>query len=78
MFHKEIQLESYQLEDIEFIEKNHFVLIADEMGLGKTFAALGSFKKNNLYPCLIIVPKSLRNNWYREIKRIDNKNFSYI
>ena len=72
MFHKEIQLKDYQKVDVEFVIKNHYVLIADEMGLGKTFAALGVVKKLSLYPCLVIVPKSLKTNWYREIKRMDH------
>tara|TARA_R110000765_G_scaffold39772_1_gene86225 strand:+ start:1041 stop:2585 length:1545 start_codon:yes stop_codon:yes gene_type:complete len=68
----DIELHKWQAENVDFIEKNKFVLIADEMGLGKTFSALAAVKKNNLYPCLIICPKSLKINWEREIKRIDH------
>ena len=68
---KEIKLHGWQEENMDFIEKNKYVLIADEMGLGKTFSALATVKKNHLYPCLIICPKALKINWYREIKRID-------
>ena len=67
-----INLHPWQAENVDFVEKNKFVLIADEMGLGKTFSALAAVKKNNLYPCLILCPKSLKINWYREIKRIDH------
>jgi SNF2 family DNA or RNA helicase len=42
------------------------------MGLGKTFSSLGAVKKAELYPCVIICPKALKTNWYREIKKIDH------
>ena len=29
-------------------------------------------RKNELYPCIVICPKSLKTNWYREIKRMDH------
>lgn len=67
-----IKLHGWQQENVEFIEKNKFVIIADEMGLGKTFSALAAVKKNKLYPCLILCPKALKVNWQREIKRIDH------
>ena len=70
MTHK-VQLKPHQLENVRFAEKNRYVLIADEMGLGKTFSALEVVRKNELYPCIVICPKSLKNNWYREIKRMD-------
>jgi len=69
---KKIELHPWQAENVEFIEDNKFVLIADEMGLGKTFSALAAVKKNKLYPCLILCPKSLKINWKREIRRIDH------
>ena len=68
----DIELHKWQAENVDFVEKNKFVLIADEMGLGKTFSALAAVKKNNLYPCLVLCPKSLKVNWEREIKRIDH------
>ena len=69
---KKIVLHEWQEENVKFIEDNKFVLISDEMGLGKTFSALAAVKKNKLYPCLILCPKSLKINWYREIRRIDH------
>ncbi len=69
---EDIKLHPWQEENVGFIEKHKFTLIADEMGLGKTFSALAAVKKNNLYPCLILCPKSLKVNWEREIKRIDH------
>lgn len=69
---EDIKLHAWQKENVGFIEKHKFTLIADEMGLGKTFSALAAVKKNNLYPCLILCPKSLKVNWKREIKRIDH------
>ena len=67
-----IVLHEWQEENVKFIEDNKFVLIGDEMGLGKTFSALAAVKKNKLYPCLILCPKSLKINWKREIRRIDH------
>ena len=67
-----VQLKPHQLENVTFAEKNKYVLIADEMGLGKTFSALEVVRKNELYPCIVICPKSLKTNWYREIKRMDH------
>lgn len=72
MTHKEVQLKDHQKENVKFIEDHRYVLVADQMGLGKTFSALASVKKNDLYPCLVICPKSLKTNWYREIKRMDH------
>ena len=69
---KKIVLHEWQEENVKFIEDNKFVLISDEMGLGKTFSALAAVKKNKLYPCLILCPKSLKITWYREIRRIDH------
>ena len=60
---KKIVLHEWQEENVKFIEDNKFVLISDEMGLGKTFSALAAVKKNKLYPCLILCPKSLKINW---------------
>ena len=68
----QVQLKPHQLENVTFAEKNKYVLIADEMGLGKTFSALEVVRKNELYPCIVICPKSLKTNWYREIKRMDH------
>lgn len=67
-----IKLKKYQEENVDFILKNKYVLIADEMGLGKTISSLSAVKKAELYPCVIICPKSLKTNWYREIKKIDH------
>ncbi len=46
------------------------VLIADEMGLGKTIQALGIINADpSIKSALIIVPASLRINWYREARK---------
>ncbi len=74
-----IKLKKYQEENVDFILKNKFVLVGDDMGLGKTFSALGAIKKAKLYPCVIICPKALKTNWYREIKQFDHyKSISII
>jgi SNF2 family DNA or RNA helicase len=43
------------------------VLIADEPGLGKTVQALAAVEAIGAYPCVVVVPASVRVNWQREI-----------
>ncbi|SBT77869.1 DNA helicase, putative [Plasmodium ovale] len=60
----------YQLETIYFFKKKKGrILIADEMGLGKTLQCISIFHFYNLYPVLIVVPASLKINWFTEIER---------
>ena len=70
-----LQYMPFQKAGIEFLEKHGNVLIADEMGLGKTIQVIGYL---NLHPemkhVLIVVPASLKINWFREIKRWDIHN----
>lgn len=60
----------YQLCGIEYAYNHHNCLIADEPGLGKTIQAAGLI---NLIPemrnILIIVPASLKLNWYQELSK---------
>lgn len=45
------------------------VLLADEMGLGKTLQALKRVFTTGKFPCVVICPASLKQNWKREIKK---------
>lgn len=71
------QLKSYQAEGYGFIcahyETNTGVLLADDMGLGKTVQIIAFlsylFSKNNLATALLVMPKSLLDNWYSELRK---------
>ncbi len=60
----------FQLAGIRYALSRKDVLIGDEMGLGKTIQAIGVI---NAGPppnhVLVIVPASLKINWYRELTR---------
>lgn len=61
----------YQIEGIAFLMPRQAALLADEMGLGKTMQAIISlrllFHAGLIRRALIVCPKSLVNNWSREL-----------
>ncbi|KRX04174.1 P-loop containing nucleoside triphosphate hydrolase [Pseudocohnilembus persalinus] len=63
------RLYKFQIEGVNYgLQKYGRILLADEMGTGKTIQALAlswCFKK--VFPCLIIVPTSLKNIWKQQI-----------
>jgi SNF2 family DNA or RNA helicase len=62
----------YQMEGIAFLMPRHSALLADEMGLGKTMQAILAlrllFQERWIRTALVICPKTLVNNWARELK----------
>ena len=63
-----LTLYPFQIEGIAFISKTKGkVIVGDEPGLGKTITALLWLEMTQAYPALIIVPASLKLNWYKEI-----------
>ena len=71
------QLKSYQSEGYGFI-RSHYetstgVLLADDMGLGKTVQIIAFlsylFSQNNLATALLVMPKSLLDNWKSELHK---------
>ena len=64
----------YQRAGIEFASGRDAVLIADEMGLGKTIQAIGAINNTpDARNILILCPKSLKQNWLREMEKWDVK-----
>ena len=63
----------YQKVGVEFLLSKNGVLLADEMGTGKTVQAASALQKlkqnSELKRGLIVVPASLKINWYQEIRR---------
>lgn len=61
----------HQIEAAEFLLCKRKAIIGDEMGSGKTMSSiLASYSLNS--PRLIICPASLKLNWAKEIRMIDN------
>jgi SWI/SNF-related matrix-associated actin-dependent regulator 1 of chromatin subfamily A len=56
----------YQLEGVQYICDNKRVIVGDQMGLGKTGQSIMAITEVNAFPCLIICPATLRENWRRE------------
>ena len=60
----------YQFEGVAFLYAREMAMLADEMGLGKTMQAILAirllFHAGELRSVLLICPKPLVNNWYRE------------
>lgn len=57
----------FQKAGIKYAMDRKRVIIGDEMGLGKTIQGLGTVYATNAFPCLILVPASLKYNWQAEV-----------
>jgi len=53
----------YQIDAIDFSLKVGNVINGDDVGLGKTFEAILYAEATNSFPCLVIVPASVKYNW---------------
>ena len=63
----------YQLEALGFgIEKGN-IINGDDVGLGKTFESIMYAETTNSFPCLVIVPASVKYNWYEKWLEITNE-----
>jgi len=68
-----IKLRPYQKKGVDFLQKRDKAVLADEMGLGKTLQALfaaAPFGINKSTAVLIVSPKSVRNIWVEELRKI--------
>lgn len=64
-----IELRPFQVAGVEYLTNNKKTILGDEQGLGKTIQSIASIHHNNLYPCLIVCPKSVKLNWRNEFKK---------
>ena len=71
-------LRAYQIEGVNWLlalfNKNISGVLADEMGLGKTFQTIATiaylkFTAGIPGPHLVVVPKSVLGNWFREFRK---------
>jgi len=65
-------LKNYQKFAVSYTESRQGrVLIADEQGLGKTLESIAwiQHKKEEVLPCIIVCPASLKLNWRNEINK---------
>ena len=53
-------------------------LNGDKPGLGKTLQAIATVHTANAYPCLVICPSTLKENWRREFKKFTGKDKAMI
>lgn len=63
----------FQREGIAYGIAKERVIIGDQPGLGKTIQSIGIATKVNAFPCLVICPSSLKENWRREWEKVTGK-----
>lgn len=63
---------AHQVEGVEFLKSKKKVILADEMGLGKTRTAIVATLEVGS-SAIVICPASLKINWAREIRMIDDR-----
>jgi len=68
----------YQLQGIQRgLDLKRF-LNGDKPGLGKTMQAIATVHTPKAYPCLVICPSTLKENWKREFKKVTGKDRSMV
>lgn len=68
----------YQQTGIAYAIQKQRTFFGDDMGLGKTFQAIASIEAlhqqgKEVYPCLIVCPSAVKENWKREIEKTVNR-----
>lgn len=61
---------AFQRAGISYALSRNRVLFGDEPGLGKTLQALATVHLKQAYPCVAVVPASLKINWMKEAVNI--------
>lgn len=68
----------YQEKGIAYgLERKRF-LNGDKPGLGKTLQAIATVHAAQAYPCLVICPSTLKENWKREFAKFTGKDRSQV
>lgn len=68
-----LELRPYQKRGVAYSIQKKCLINGDDMGLGKTFQAIASIIAMNAYPCLIICPSAVKENWKRAIEQLSHK-----
>lgn len=63
----------FQVHGIAYGIENKRVIIADQPGLGKTLTSIAIVTYVKAWPCLVICPSSLKENWRREFEKVTGK-----
>ena len=64
----------YQLEALGYALEKGNIINGDDVGLGKTFESIMYAETTNSFPCLVVVPASVKYNWSEKWLEItDNK-----
>lgn len=63
----------FQRHGIAYGIENERVIIGDQPGLGKTIQSIGIVSYVKAWPCLVICPSSLKENWRREFEKVTGK-----
>lgn len=56
----------YQIEGISVLKNVDSVICGDDIGIGKTAQALLAIEIDNLFPCFVVCPSSVRKGWFRQ------------
>lgn len=67
-------LRPYQRPGVAYTIQKQRLIMGDDMGLGKTMQAICSIEAlhqqgKEVYPCLIVCPSAVKENWKREIEK---------
>jgi len=66
-------LRPYQAQGVAYgIEKEGSFINGDDMGLGKTFQAIATIIALKAFPCLIVCPSGVKENWRREWQKFSD------
>lgn len=70
-------MRSYQISGVAYAIEKQRLFMADDMGLGKTVQAIATISGLNRlgkdsFPCLVICPSAVKENWKREIEKWTN------
>lgn len=62
------ELFPFQRTGVQYILDQKRLIVGDQPGLGKTGQAIAAITAAGAFPCLIVCPSSLKENWRREVE----------